>query len=310
MSQKMMLLMALLSGVCFGSMSWSYQKGRKWNIPAPQIAFVVLTSGLFVFLGYMYFYPSVQGQPSGHPWAAPWPVWLYSILGGIGQAVTIWLIDPALRRGPSAPVFCAMNLLFLPAAIFAVFVLKEHITGLQSVGLASAVGCVVIAGKAQSAAPSAAPGVRSRLDFLMYPLFLVGLMVSSSLSTIVMKQLQALPGETGNLFDAHRGLYLFLTYAIGSLGTGLILTRDGWSKFRVKPVLALGSLAAGGSICGFFILCRVAALPGGVGFAVANVTCFVVIALIAAFGFKERRTGAWYGTILLAILSVLLFAWA
>jgi drug/metabolite transporter (DMT)-like permease len=307
MSQTALFFVALLSGVCFGSMSWSYQMGRKWKVPANQVAFVALMTGCLFFLGYLYYQHRVQGLPPGNPWKAPWPVWVFTIMGGMGQVATIALIDPAQKRGPSAPVFCAMNLIFLPAALYAVGVLKEYITPLQCLGLVAALGCVLVAGKAQPVS-AFAPLVRSRMDFLLYPLFLLGLMVSSSLATIAMKQLQAMPCGSTTLLTCHQGLFLFLTYGCGGVGTGLILTHTGWSQFQTRRALLLGGFSALGSIGGFLTFCLISALPGGIGFALANIAGFVTIALIAVFLFKEKRTPAWYLTLLLAILGVGLFA--
>jgi drug/metabolite transporter (DMT)-like permease len=226
----------------------------------------------------------------------------------MGQVATVLLIDPALKRGPSAPVFCAMNLIFLPAAIYAVGVLNESITLIQCLGLVVAIGCVLVAGKAQPASDSDAQVIRSRMNWVIYPLCLLGLMLSSSLATIVMKQLQAMPCESASLFTYHKGLFLFLTYAGGSTGIGLVLTRAGWSTFQTRKAFLLGGFAAIGSISGFLTLCLVSTLPGGIGFALANIVCFVTIALICAFVFKEQRNLAWYLTILLAIIGVSLFA--
>jgi drug/metabolite transporter (DMT)-like permease len=289
-------------------MSWSYQMGRKLKVPATQIAFVALTGGFFFFLGYLYYNHRVNGLPPGNPWMAPWPVWIFTMVGGVGQVMTVALIDPAQKRGPSAPVFCAMNLLFLPASLYAMGVLKETITPLQGLGLVTAIGCVAVAGKAQSVSASEGPVLRSRLNVLIYPLYLLGLMVSSSLATIVMKQLQAMPYENGTLFTYYQGLYLCLTYACGVGGLALILTRSGWSTFQTKRAIGLGSFAAVGSISGFLTFCRISALPGGVGFALANIVCFVTIALISAFLFQEKRNWAWYLTLLLAVIGVSLFA--
>jgi len=300
--------MALLSGVCFGSMSWAYQMGRKWKVPAAQIAFVSLGTGTFVFLGYLYYHHLAQGLPPGNPWRAPWPVWVFTFIGAVGQVGTVVLIDPGLKRGPSAPVFCAMNLVFLPAALYAVGVLHESITLIQCLGLVMAIGCVLVAGMAQPASDSGVQVIRSRMNFLIYPLCLLGLTLASSLATIVMKQLQAMPVDSSSLFAYHKGLYLFLTYGCGSVGIGLVLTRIGWSSFQMRRALLLGGFAAAGSISGFFTLCLVAALPGGIGFALTNIVCFVTIALISAFIFKEKRNLAWYLTILMAIIGVSLFA--
>ena len=308
MEQSTLFLFAILSGICFGSMSYAYQMGRRWHVPATQIAFVALVIGSIFFMGYMYFKHLAQGLTPGNPWLAPRQVWCFTIIGGIGQAVTILMIDPAQKRGPAAPGVCAMNLIFLPAAIYALLVLNENITALQYLGLLSAVGCVVVAGNAGSKPCSGAHVPRAPMDRLLYPLLLLGLMVSSSLSTIVIKQLHATPFESASLFTFHKGLFLFLTYACGALGTALMLTRKGWSNFLARKAFLLGGVTAVGSICGFLAYCHVSDLPGGTGFALSNVVCFVTIAIIATLVFKEKRNIAWYLTILMAVASVILFA--
>ncbi len=308
MSQTILFLLSLLAGICFGLMSYSYQMGRKRNVPATQIAFFVCFTGSIFFMGYLYYNHLVYGLPPGNPWLAPWRVWILTIIAGIGQVASIVMIDPAQKRGPGAPVFCAMNLVFLPASIFAVLVLKEKITPIQILGLAAAIACVLVAGKAQSGAAAGVQVKKSRANSLIYPLFLAGLMISSSLATIVIKQLQAIPFESTSLFTFHKGLFIFLMYACGTLGTGMVLTREGWSNFQTRMAFLLGSLAAAGSICGFLIYCLISALPGGIGFALTNIACFITIAFIAAFIFKEKRNPSWYMAILLAIASVILFS--
>ena len=49
-------------------------------------------------------------------------------------------------------------------------------------------------------------------------------------------------------------------------------------------------------------------MPGGIGVGISATASLLTIALIAAFVFHERRTPAWYATIVLAIAGVLLFA--
>ncbi len=51
----------------------------------------------------------------------------------------------------------------------------------------------------------------------------------------------------------------------------------------------------------------VSRLPGGIGFAVIAVASVVAGSLITSFGFGERRTPAWWATVGLAVLAVLLF---
>ncbi len=311
MSQGGLLALSVLSGICFGSMSFSYQMARRWKMPASHVALFALLGGALFFGGALYVRPALgpDGAPM-NPWAAPAVVWIPTIIGVLGQIATILLMDPAQRRGPAAPVFCAMNLTFLPTALYAVGILRERITLWQGLGLAAALGCVLVAGKAQPAetAPGSTAAIRSRGDSWMYPLLLLGLMFSSSLATVVMKQLQQIPAGTGSLFDVHRGLFLFLTYGGGTVGLAAVLHRGGWADFRFGRALFLGGLAAIGSVCGFLTLCQAARLPGGVGVALVNVLCFVTIALIAAFIFKEKRNLAWHLTLWLAVLSVVLFA--
>jgi drug/metabolite transporter (DMT)-like permease len=296
-----LICLAMLSGVLFGAMSWPYQMGRRWGVPASHVASVLLVIGFVFFLGYWFRYDRSV--------LAPLSVWTLPLLGGLGQVLGVVLLDPAQKRGPAAPVFCALNLTFLPAAIFAVGLLGERLTAWQSLGLVAALGCVVIAGWSQPAAgdsPGTAPEVRH--GGWLYPLLLLGLMLGTSLATMVMKYLQATPAESGSLLDLHKGTYLMMTYGGSAAGMLVLLCFKDRVRVQWRRTLGLGGVAAVGSIGGFITLCSAATLPGGVGFAVTNVMCFLTIALIAAFVFKERRTLAWYGTVVLAILSVLLFA--
>ena len=309
MTYNQLMALAIVSGIAFGSMSWAYQMGRRLGISAVQIAFVATAFGSLFFWFYLMGQTDDGGAQGGSPWVAPALVWTLSLLGGAGQVITVLLLDPAQKHGPAAPVFCAVNLVFLPAALYAVGVLHESLAPLQVLGLAGALGCVVVAGKAQAAdPPAAARDSRSIGDAVLYPLLLLGLMLGSSVASIVMKQLQAMPLGTGTLFDVHRRLYLFLLYASIGAGVGAISVRRGWTRSQILPAIGLGGAGAIGSVIGFVTLSQASALPGGIGFAVSNVMCFITIAAISAGIFKEKRNAAWYLTITLGIASVILFA--
>ncbi len=303
----LLLLAAFFSGICFGCLSFAYQMGRRWHVPASHIGLVLSIAGALFMLGMMY-WQAGRAAPVANPWRAPSLVWIWAVTGGIGQVVTVLLINPAQRRGPSTPIFCATNLLFLPVTIYAVLVLRESVTMTQWIGLALAAVCVVVGGVAGEKAatdPASSSGGRRRTIYL---LLLAAILLASSLASIGMKQLATMSGADTSPLQTHQALFLFVIYiAIGAALAGLTFY-ERFKGFQLKKAMVLGGCAATASLGGFLLLFPAAALPGGVSFGMVTTASLITIALIAAGVFHERRTTAWYATIILAIISVILFA--
>jgi hypothetical protein len=70
-------------------------------------------------------------------------------------------------------------------------------------------------------------------------------MYASSLATMVMKPLQAMPYDGRTLFSFNKGLYLFLTYACGWIWIIPILTREGWYLTILLAIIGVSLFALG-----------------------------------------------------------------
>lgn len=303
----LLLLAAFFSGVCFGGLSFAYQMGRRWHVTASHIGLIASIVGALFMLGMMY-WQAGRATPVVNSWRAPIPVWIWAVTGGIGQAVAVLLINPAQRRGPSMPIFCAMNLFFLPVTIYAVLVLHESLTVTQWIGQALAAICVVaggLAGDKISAGPVSNSGGGSRFVYL---LLLATMLLASSLASVGMKQLAAMPGAGTNLLQTHQALFLLIIYLVIIMALACLLFHERFKGFRPMRAILLSGGAAMASLGGFLLLFPAAALPGGISFGMVTTASLITIALIAAGVFHERRTTAWYATIILAVISVILFA--
>ena len=103
-----------------------------------------------------------------------------------------------------------------------------------------------------------------------------------------------------------------LTRAMATSMTGMLalLALELLSSRKVgkpKPVaLALGCLGAAGSIEGLWALGHCAALPAAFVFPGSGIAAILSASLVSVFAMGEKRTGVWYGTVGLAVLSIIL----
>src|SRR3989339_1844192 len=109
LSTSTLALLAAISGIAFSSLGLSYQWGVRRGIPA-------CATALAVGLGGAAFFACKLGSGAD----APAIVWGLGLLAGLGQGGCVLLFVPTLRRGPFSPLWCVMNIGFVPAAIYAV----------------------------------------------------------------------------------------------------------------------------------------------------------------------------------------------
>lgn len=306
MPSKFLFLAAVLAGFFFGSMSFSFQMGQRWKVPSLHIGFVLSLLDCLFFLGLLLFQPAPAAAETGAGHGAAW-VWIAAIAAGATQVLTLALVDPAQRLGPAAPIFCMMNLAFLPVSLYAIALLGETMSPTQWGGLGLAVLCVISTGMMHSVprGSHAAPAPASRR--MAYAGILAVILVVNSIYTLAMKQLDAMPAGATSLLQTHRNLFPMLVYAVIALGTAPSILRS-LSGFNPARAIPLGAIAGAGSVGGFICLSRAISIPGGIGVGISTTASLLTIALIAAFIFREQRTPAWYATIILAIAGVLLFA--
>ena len=58
-------------------------------------------------------------------------MWLWGILGGLGQYAAVKMLAGALRLGPLSPLWCMVSLAFVPTLVYSALFLGEGLKHLQ-----------------------------------------------------------------------------------------------------------------------------------------------------------------------------------
>ncbi|MEO8377226.1 MAG: hypothetical protein ABI579_06115, partial [Candidatus Sumerlaeota bacterium] len=124
-----MYLYPILAGFCFGIIGLGYRLGQARGITTPAVVLYISAAGV-VFFGAML---------GAHPFDAPARVWILGIAAGIAQYLTIELVAAALKRGPLSPIWCALNLVFVPIIIYSWYALGESLGVTKLVGIVIAI---------------------------------------------------------------------------------------------------------------------------------------------------------------------------
>ena len=236
----------------------------------------------------------------------PASVWIIGALVGITQYLTVLVIQASLRRGPLMPVWCAVGLNFLLPTVYAAFFLKERPDCWQLLGLGTGVLTVLVAALNVGLRAGAPMPRRPPRDFLMYGLLLAGIIVFNSANPIAMKHLDHLGSAGENLVSAYGTVYyalLYLLLAVCLLGD-MLITRALTATSRF--VFVAGPLGAAGSIACLSLLWASLALPTAVLFTINATVSILCTAVLSVLFLGERTRPAWYLTVGLAILTVLL----
>ena len=299
-------LLTVAAGLFFSLMVLAYELGRVRNVAAPRIAFCVAIAGMVAF-GLRWFSCADEGP-------VPWRVILLGLAAGGFQGAATWMIPPARSRGPFTPINAALNMAFVPTAIFALCVLHQALTVVAVVGMALSVGCVVAG---SLAAGEEKPGnglqgktttggniARMRLEYVAILAFMVA---SVGVSGIAISYLAVRPFGDGRDWFSHFEDAYFLFLYVGFLVPTAVSMAGVGKRTRFVDVLGLGLLASFGSVVGMSMLGYAARLPGGVGFASVCVCAIVGGAIICTLLFGERRGVAWYASLACAVLAVLCF---
>lgn len=306
-----LIVSGIVSGLAYSLIGIAYQWGKRTRSTPEEIAmtFTLLGTVVFTFMGFI---PSSIFN-GATPWSqAPLHVVIGGLVSGCIAGSTVLLIEPARQRGPFSPIWCAMNLTFLPTALFSLFALGESLALLQWGGLIGAILCILISAFTVTPEPAEAASeniFRSTRDSIIYVSLLISMVLLNGITGIVMKMLdhRHLAGTLTEL-TAFQMPFLAGTYAGVFLACLIgVLRKKPPLETTWKATIRLSLLAALGSMTGFFLLCRATALPGGMGFALSSIASFVATAIYGAVFFHERRNAAWYITLILGIISVVLF---
>ncbi len=289
-----------MAGISFSVIAVAYRLGQSRRIAPLDLLGICGAVGAGIFA--MLF--ARTGVSLG---AVPLPVWLWGILGGLGQYAAVKMLAGALRLGPLSPLWCMVSLGFVPTLVYSAMFLGEAMRPLQYAAIGASVLCVMAAA-AKPDDPAAAAGRRQdRFAWLLYPLLLVAILLTNSVVPIGQRALNAQSAGLAEAGPAHGHLLLCLCYLmlmLCAIVDALITRRP---RGTLANLAMLGLLTSVGSVCGLAILNTCAS--SAIVFAVQGIVQIVVVALISVLAFGERTSASWYGTIVLGILAVTLANW-
>ncbi len=295
----------MLAGVSFSLIAVAYRVGQPRGIAPIRMLGVASAVGALVFA-------ILFGQTHLHLYDVPRAVWVWGIVGGVGQYVTIRLFGVALRLGPLSPLWCVVSLAFIPTLAYSGLFLSETLVPLQYVAIATSVLCVIAASirpaQAETAGPSVSDRSSRRRQDLLYLAVLGTVLVTNSLLAIGQRNLgQMRAGCSAGDFRAYGFVLLAVAYLVLTICVAVDVLRPGQPSKPFGAVIGLGVLLAVGSMGGLGLLN--ACSTSTIVFAVAGITQIIIVAVVSVLAFGERTSVGWYGTIGLGILSVALANW-
>lgn len=296
------LLLAVLAGLSFSLIAIAYRSNSARGIPP---AFVAVGMG---FAGLIWFgLRSFAGAHAPGP-DAPAFVWIWGCINGLAQGLAVYLFRVGLKHGPMGPLWCAANLTFITPALFAIFMLGEALNGFQLGGMAAAFLCVVVSSLGHGEEPAPNGVVRATAgQRLLYGGMLLVMILATGLVGVALKHMAATVREGAPLNPLYNDCFMLGMYGVLTICVAVESWRYGRPAKDVGRVVLNGVIGGVGSVVGMILTAKVSDLPGGVGFAVLSVSAVLGGALITSFGFHEKRGRAWYATLVLAVLSVVLF---
>ncbi len=296
---------AVASGLAFSVMGVMYRVGRPRNAhPIP----IFLMVGL---VGTVFFFGKLLAADGAAELVrrAPWFVWAAGLLAGLANYAAVALMKPALDRGPFSPVWCALNFMFVPAAVYAVGFLHDRLAVWQWLGLATSILCVVASSQAADPAGPPAAGHPHRAgNRFVYGLLLVSIIALLGIHGIALKDFtRRLDSGGATILDAFGPLYFGLMYVGIVIGCTAELALQRGRACNWRAAAGLGVVSGLGSTAGMVLMAMSAGLPGGVCFAIVCVVTILCASLVSVLAFGEARTPGWYAALGLAVVSVVLF---
>jgi len=296
-----MVLVAVAAGVAFSAIGWVYRAGAARGIPT---CFVAVGMGL---VGVAWFGWRSFGVPNAPGPLAPLLVWGWGVVNGLAQGYCVYLFRAGIRRGPFAPLWCAGNLVFVTPALFSLLLLGEQVNAVQALAMLAAGLCVVTAALGQEGGKQPSGVAKQRSGWTLYLAMLTVLMTLTGLCGAGLKHLAVVEWQGAPLNPRFTDCFMLGMYAAllaWVLTEAAMHGRGGVSR---KRIVGFAVVAGAGSVTGMTLTGAVSRLPGGIGFAMIAVASVLSGSLITSFGFGEQRTRAWWATVGLAVLAVLLF---
>jgi drug/metabolite transporter (DMT)-like permease len=290
-----LLALPILSGIAFAIVGVAYRRGQQRGVPAMHVVFHMGIWGALFFL--------IEGEAV--QWReAPALIFGVGLAAGLTQWATAFLIGVTLQLGPLSPMWCALNLTFVPVTLYSAFAFDESVSGIKLLGLALAVASVVLASMRVREPREEVP---RRVTAPIYGLLLVALLLVNSVMHASIKHLGTvlLPsGETA--MDGFRPVFFVCVYLAMIIPIGIehAMRRDG--RAFTKSGWVCGGLAGLGSIGGVGFLALSAHLPGAVVFTLSAVFSLLGGTLASVLFFGECATPSWWAMMICAVAAVVL----
>lgn len=290
----MNVFLSILAGALTGGCGIGYKIGGMGKVYPIQAAAFLSVFGVIVF--------GILG----------WKEWeklsCFALLGGaffgVTQYLGVRLLRTALKLGPLSPAWCAQSLNFIPVIIYSRIWLKEELSLWQYFALFFTV-CAIIAAACNTSGGKKTESVKGRLA---YGGLLVSILVCISILNVGLKYAAVTSyGESVNtaLLAVNGNLIMCFTYLFLGLSSALDLTLT--KSWKVNKYAWIGSSIV--TICALFsfvfALIVVPRAPAVVFFALSNASSILTAGLLSTIFMKEKRTKAWYLTIVFSILAIL-----
>jgi hypothetical protein len=293
------ILVAIFSGVAFSLIGIAFRLGQSRGILPIQIVCVSATIGAVFF--------AVKGW--NLPWSeAPQRLLLAGAIAGVTQYAILGLISLALKMGPLSPLWCSVLMAFVPVIIYTHVGYGETLSTLQYVSLATAVACVFAASfEVRKDVPLRHLAGTGFARQVAYGFVLLAAMLVNSVSNVAISDMGHRFFPDGVSYSQRfADVYLLVMYASMAVCVPLELAARRRFNAPLRPTLLLGLLSATGSIAGLWAVAFCADKPAGVVFPLSGVAGVLAASLISVLLFAEKAAWAWYATVGLGIVTILL----
>ncbi|MCC6545605.1 hypothetical protein IT570_00440 [Candidatus Sumerlaeota bacterium] len=278
----------ILAGVLFGIIGLAYRLGQARGLTTPMVVLYTASAGVVFF-----------GMRLGTPaFKAPAAIWVLGIAAGLAQYASMELVAAALARGPLSPIWCALNLIFVPVILYAWIFFGEPLDSLKVIGIAVAIGSV-ICGAIRPAEPDGGATAGTRMG--QYLAILLAALLCNSFLHGAIKHL-----NHAQLMKQHDALFFFLTYLLMGLPILLKLCVTGFGRAFSWAGGGTGAMAATGSIGGFLFLAASAHFSAAIVFTLSAIVSLLTGSLISIAFFGEKITVWWIAMMLLAVGAVIM----
>ncbi|MCK4641930.1 MAG: hypothetical protein KAU06_11370 [Candidatus Marinimicrobia bacterium] len=297
------VMLAVLSGVGFGLIGITFRMGQSRNVIPLHISMCMGIAGC-VFFGIQVNWQSF--------FSLPLLAVLLPVISAFGNLASMHFTKVSLSRGPLSPLWCAMNLTFLIVVIYSAFAFSETILPFQFAALVAGILCVIFASNLGNQPDTEKKGPkpeRSGKDKFIYAGSLLIVLLGNSTAFVIIKDLgtRLIPGSAELTYLVeYRSSIFFLMYSSMAITCLVLVLIQKAKPNKIGDLIRLGTLAAGGSIVGMFLLGLAAALPAALIFTINGMIAILIGVIASVVAFGEKRTPAWYGTVGFGILAVIL----